>query len=313
MTLVVVKDKREIYDKVLQDRQASRQQERITVRAPDLDEQVRNDLRSEIQAVVARTLQRRKPIRVKAPSDAQVRQMISKQLRSAPPEEFRQRRSRRPGVRVNMSGLPLPTEDVRTLESEVRQIVLRRLADVSPRRSRQQAVVCGCGFGCCTRPGHTIDLTQIDPIPWPGDPRTTPAVIEVNLPPGRTTNFDDAIKMSIWAPDVEHGDPDIPRDMMMIGLRIDDTVEPGMWAKEIEGWAYCECGVRGYKVHQDHSTPDYQWMMIDQAAVDTLAFRKAIVLGYDNKYSFDSGEFWKLFGGLIITFDWLCDQKCKYS
>lgn len=214
-----------------------------------------------------------------------------------------------------MGGLPLPTEDVRTLESEVRQLVLERLDGVSPRRSRQRALVCGCAgiFGCCDRPGHTIDLTQIDPIPWHSDPRHTPAVIGVYMPPGRTRNFDDVLTMSIWAPDEEQGDPGIPRDQMMVGLRIDDTVKPGMWAKEIEGWAYCECGVPGYKVHQDHSTADYQWMMIDEASVDTLAFRKAIFAGYDNKYSFEPVEFWKLLGGLIIAFDWLCDGGCRFT
>ena len=94
---------------------------------------------------------------------------------------------------------------------------------------------------------------------------------------------------------------------MLVGLRIDATSDPDQWAKEIEGWAYCKCGVAGYKIHQEHSTVGYQWMTIDKSEVDTLAFRKAVFLGWDNKYSFEPMEFWKLLGGLIVTFDWLYD------
>ncbi len=59
MTLVVVRDRQEIYDG-LQPQQSSpqRPQPRISVRAPGLDEQVRSDLQSEIQAVLERTLRR---------------------------------------------------------------------------------------------------------------------------------------------------------------------------------------------------------------------------------------------------------------
>jgi hypothetical protein len=310
MTVAAVRDKSAIYETVLRARQTSLDHPaHVSVRAPDLDEEVRNNLKSEIEAVVDRTLQGRKPDHVESPSDEQVRRMIRGQLRSAPLGESRQRPSGKGGVRVTMSGLPLPTKDRRTLESEVRQLVLKRLDGVSTSRSRQQVLICGCGiFGdCCYRPGHTIDLTQIDPIPWQGDPRHTPPVIAIFMPPGRTKNFDDVFRMSIWAPDEEQGDPGIPLDQMMVGLRIDDTVDNDQWAKEIEGWTTCVCGVPGYKVHQEHSTVDYQWMMIDKAAVDTLAFRKAVFGGWDNRYAFDPVEFWKLLGGLIITFDWVSD------
>jgi hypothetical protein len=148
MTMIAVKDTREIYE-VLRDRQASMEKHppHISARAPDLDEQVRNSLQSEIQAVLDRTLQLRKPVQVEPPSDEQVRQMIRSQFRSAPPGESRQRPSRNGEVRVDMSGLRLPTEDRQALESEVRQLVLKRLDGVSPHRSRQAPVVCGCTFG----------------------------------------------------------------------------------------------------------------------------------------------------------------------
>jgi hypothetical protein len=133
-----------------------------------------------------------------------------------------------------------------------------------------------------------------------------PAVIAAFMPPPPHAPSD-IWKMSIWAPDVEHGDPDLPLDMMMVGLRIDTTLDPDQWAKEIDGWAVCQCGVPGYKLHQDHSTVGYQWMTIDQEEVDTLVFRKAVwPFGwFQNVCSFEPVEFWKLLGGLIITFDWM--------
>jgi hypothetical protein len=315
MTMMVVRDKSEFYDMVWQARQTSRQQRqvRVSVRAPDLDEQVRGNLQSEIQAVLDQRLRRAASVRVRAdsgaPSDEQVRRMIRRELRLALPPASPQRPSGQQGVRVTMGGLQLSARDRRALESEVRQLVLKRLGGARSARSRQQIVVCGCapfGWGCCDPPGALIDLSQIDPLPGIPDPYT-PMLIAVYMPPGNRT--EDVWLMSIWAsndPRRDPLDPGLPPDQMLVGLRIDSYIEAGMWAKEIQGWTTCQCVVQ--TIHQDGATVAYQWMLIDKSTVDTLVFRKAQVLGlWDNAYNFDSLEFWKLLGGLIVTFDWVYD------
>jgi hypothetical protein len=52
-------------------------------------------------------------------------------------------------------------------------------------------------------------------------------------------------------------------------------------------------------------------MLIDKATVDTLAFRKAIFLGWHNSGYLGPtpAEFWNLLGGFTLTFDWISDGE----
>ncbi len=51
-------------------------------------------------------------------------------------------------------------------------------------------------------------------------------------------------------------------------------------------------------------------MLINRATVDTLAFRKAVFLGWHNSGYLGPtpNEFWNLLGGFTLTFDWISDQ-----
>jgi hypothetical protein len=311
MTLVVVRDRQEIYDKVNQARESSPQRPaaRISVSAPGLDEQVRNDLQSEIQAVLDRTLQRARSARPTAgtepPSDDQIREMIRAQRAQlgsppAPAPEPRQRPQRNGGIRVDTSGLKLAQEDRRAFQSEVRQLVQERLAGMSPDLGRRSVTVCGCGwlFNCCWPPAGTLgDLTAIDPLPLPSFERDP---IKVALYFGR--HHQDAILFQIWT------DRLLARNQIMVGLRIDPTQDPDQWAKEVTGWQICNCATQ--TDHVENTPPNnYNWMLIDQSMVDTLAFRKAIFASWNNSGYLGPtpAEFWNLLGGTTLTFDWISD------
>jgi len=315
MELVVLRDRREIYDR-LQPQQSSpqRPQPRISVRAPELDEQVRSDLQSDIQAVLERTLRRvqsAQPTAGREPaSNDQIREMIRAQLSSPqrPPAPERQRPLSNGGIRVATSGLNLSPEDRRTFQSEVRQLVQERLGGTSQAHTRPQVTVCGCGWpfsGCCWPPaGELGDLTQIDPLQWPqvqGEPIKVALFFN-----GDIGIHGDAILFQIW--DDPRGGV-IPPDQILVGLRINPEIEPGQWAKEITGWTICQCAVR--TDHVESASAVYNWMWINRATVDTLAFRKAVFLGWHNSGFFGPTpeEFWNLLGGLTLTFDWLSDQQ----
>lgn len=132
--------------------------------APGLDEQVRSDLQSEIQAVLERTLRRVQSAQPAAgrepPSDDEIREMIRAQLSSPqrPPAPERQRPQSNGGIRVATSGLNLPPEDRRTFQSEVQQLVQERLGGMSPAQSRPQVTACGCPpfGGCCWPPAGIL-------------------------------------------------------------------------------------------------------------------------------------------------------------
>jgi hypothetical protein len=313
MTLEVVRDSQEIYDRLSQARQSSPQRPaaRISVRAPGLDEQVRDDLQSEIQAVLDRTLQRARsaqPIAgTEPPSAEQIREQVEAaraQLSTpaSPAPEPRQRKPGNGGIHVATSGLKLAPEDRRAFNSEVRQLVQARLAGMSPDLAGQSVTVCGCGWpfsGCCWPPaGGLGDLTQIDPLPFPAR-QDEPITIALYL--GKR----DSIRFQIWI------DPRWalwPPDQIMVGLRIDPTFDPDQWAKEITGWQICQCTVQTDHV-ENHPPNNYNWMLINQATVDTLAFRKAVFLGWsDVGYLGPTpAEFWNLLGGFTLTFDWVND------
>jgi len=101
------------------------------------------------------------------------------------------------------------------------------------------------------------------------------------------------------------GDPAATSDRYLAGLRIDPDVDPGQWAKEITGWTTRQCTVQ--TDHVESASQDYNWMAITKDSVDTVAFRKAVFLGWHNSgYLGPTPEvFWNLLGGSAITFDWI--------
>jgi hypothetical protein len=304
MALVVVRDRQEIYDTLSRARRAPPQRPapRISVRAPGLDEQIRHNLESEIQAILDRTLQQARSAQpaaaIETPSDEQVREMIRAQharllspASSAPGPRPRPPRNR--GIRVATNGLELGQEDRRAFNSEVRQLVRERLGGTSP-----DVVICPCGWpfggGCCWPPSGTEgDVTVAEPFLPP----------TVNNPVSIAVYFgSDVLLWQIWAIPQP-----LPRTRILVGLRIDTTLEIGQWAKEITGWTTCECTVQ--TDHVESPAHDYSWMSIDRASVDTLGFRKAVFLGWSDVGFFGPSPqiFWALLGGFILTFDWLLD------
>jgi hypothetical protein len=177
MALVVVRDRQEIYDTLSRARRAAPQRPapRISVRAPGLDEQIRHDLESEIQAILDRTLQQARsarPTAIEPPSDEQVREMIRAQrarllspASPAPGPRPRPRGNR--GIRVATNGLKLAPEDRRAFNSEVRQLVRERLGGASP-----DAVVCGCTwvFSECCWPPSGDEWARCPRVADMGDP-----------------------------------------------------------------------------------------------------------------------------------------------
>jgi hypothetical protein len=318
MNMVVVRNRAEVYEMVRQAQQTSLQEHppRVSVRAPDLDEEMRSNLQAEIQAAVDRTLERAKPVLARPdrePTDEELRQMISAQireLRSAPPEEPRQRPSGPTGVRVTMSNLPLSDKDRRTLQSEVQQLVRKRLDGVTLRK--QLITVCGCTWPywfqpCCMSPSPA-DLKQLGPLPDPTDPSTPPFVVALYFNSGH-----DVLRMTLWAWD-RHDPSPLPMDQIVVGLRIDPTFEPNMLPKEIQGWAYCDCAV-GPIIHQDNSQAWYKWLPLDEetSGVATIVFREMTSSGMTDIGSFDPSQFWSILGGWTITFDWLADSGFQGS
>jgi hypothetical protein len=283
---------------------------------PGLDEQVRDDLQREIQAVLDQMLQRAKSAQPAAgtepPSKEQIREQVEAaraQLSSppAPALQPRQHPPRNGGIHVVTNGLKLAPEDRRTFNSEVRQLVQERLTGMSPDLGGQSVTVCGCNWpfgGCCWPPaGQLADLTQIDPLPFPAR-QDEPITIALYLQavPGAAI---DSIQFQIWI------DPRWalwPPDQILVGLRIDPTLDPDQWAKEVTGWTICQCTVQ--TDHVENTPPNnYNWMLINQATVDTLAFRKAVFLSWANSGYFGPtpAEFWNLLGGFTLTFDWVSD------
>jgi hypothetical protein len=305
MALVVVRDRQEFYDTLSRARRAAPQRPapRISVRAPGLDEQIRHDLESEIQAILDRTLQQARsaqPAAIEPPGDEQVREMIrAEQARllspafSAPGPRPQPPGNR--GIRVATNGLKLAPEDRRTFNSEVRQLVRERLIGTSP-----DAVVCGCSWPfseCCWPPsGDDWDVTVAEPFLPPTV--NTPVRIAIY-----SKNRQDTLLWQIWA-----APQPLPRTSILVGLRIDTYADPDQWAKEITGWTTCECTVQ--TDHVESAASDYSWMLIDRASVDTLGFRKAVFLGWsDVAYLGPTPQiFWDLLGGCILTFDWVADD-----
>lgn len=311
MSLIVLREKSDIYDMILKGQKAFLRENpvRISVRAPRLADQKRKDLESEIQRVVGEKFEqthlaqlreaRRKDVKRPSIGDHQMRRIIKAQIRQGVLGEARRKKYGKGAAKVTMSGLALPKENARRIESEVQQIIKQKIMNASNPQSPQELIVCGCGWpfgGCCDRPGTLIDLTQIDPLPVPPgrDLRETPLLIGLCLD-------EDVLTMGIWDPDPR--DPTEERmtnDQILVGLRNESA-----WAKEIQGWTTCLCQVD--YVHQDRYTGQYVWMFISKEQVDTLVFAKAKFLGVMTAmYSFESVEFWKLLGGHILTFDWLC-------
>jgi hypothetical protein len=307
MTLVVVRDRQEIYDTLSLARRAlpQRPAPRISVRAPGLDEQIQHDLESEIQAILDRTLQQARSAQpaaaIEPPSDEQVREMIRAQHArllspASPAPGPRPRPPGNRGIRVATNGLELGQEDRRAFNSEVRQLVRERLGGTSP-----DVVICPCGGifgGCCWPPSGTEgDVTVAEPFLPP----------TVNNPISIAVYFgggSDVLLWQIWATPQP-----LPRTRILVGLRIDTTLEIGQWAKEITGWTTCECTVQ--TDHVESPANDYSWMLIDRASVDTLGFRKAVLFGWSDVGFFGPSPqiFWDLLGGFILTFDWLFDFK----
>jgi hypothetical protein len=90
-------------------------------------------------------------------------------------------------------------------------------------------------------------------------------------------------------------------DQIMIGLT--SSTE---WAKEIQAWQYCLCGVA--TVHQDSANSNPVWMLATSDQVATIVFRKPKFLGiWTDMYHFEPEQFWRLLGGKVLTFDWKCD------
>jgi hypothetical protein len=308
MSLVVVRDRQEIYDKLNQTRQSS---PHISVRAPGLDEQVRLDLQSEIQAVLDGTLQRARSARpiasTELPSNDQIREQVEAaraQLGSAPSAapKPRQRSPGKGGIQVATSGLKLAPEDRRAFHSEVRRLVRERLAGLSPGLGGQPAVtVCGCTWpfgGCCWPPaGDLEDLTTLH-LTFP--PREDESIkVGLDFQGGVETIF-----FQIW---IDPRWATWPPDQILVGLLIDPTYNPAQHAKEVNGWTNCQCEVQ--IDHQDSATTNYNWMLINQATVDTLSFRSGQFLGWNDCGYFGptSADFWNVLGGLTLTFDWMWD------
>jgi hypothetical protein len=100
-------------------------------------------------------------------------------------------------------------------------------------------------------------------------------------------------------------------DQILVGLRIDGTQDPDQWAKEITAWTTCQCTVQTDHVETASSDPRLR-LQLDadrQATVDTLAFRKAVFLGWGACGYFGPTPdlFWNLLGGLTLTFDSISD------
>ena len=270
---------------------------------------MRSDLQSEIQAVLERTLRRVQSAQPTAgrepPSDDQIREMIRAQLSSPqrPPAPRQERPQSNGGIRVATSGLNLPPEGRRAFQSEVKQLVQERLDGMSQAQSSPQVTVCGCPpfGGCCWPPAGTLgDLTTIASL-LPPQPNNPPIKIALYFQ-GDIGIGGDAILFQIWAV------PDLRPTAILAGLRIDTTQDPDQWAKEITGWTDCQCTVQ--TDHVESSSPDYSWMAIIKDEVDTLAFRKAVFLGWHNSgYLGPTPEvFWNLLGGSAVTFDWISDH-----
>jgi hypothetical protein len=205
---------------------------------------------------------------------------------------------------VATKGLRLSPEDQRAFRSEVRQLVQERLAGMSPEMSEQPLMVCGCP-GCCWPPdGRLGDLTTIDPLPFPAR-EDEPISVALYFKGDGLFIKGDTILFQIW---IDPRGGVIPPDQILVGLRIDAAQDPDQWAKEITGWTICQCAVQ--TDHQESATANYKWMWINRATVDTLAFRKAVFLGWHNSGYLGPtrDEFWNLLGGLVLTFDWLQDD-----
>jgi hypothetical protein len=313
MSLVVVRDSREIYSRLQgQEPSQERPHARISVRAPELDEQVRSDLQSDIQAVLERTQRRVQSAQPTAGreslSDDQVREEIVAQFRSSqrPSAAQQQRPLSSGGIRVATRGLSLPPEHRRAFQSEVRQLVQERLGAASQVQTRPQVTVCGCppfGWGgCCWPPaGAMEDLTQIASLLPPQGNK--PLTIGLFFPWENNLLKGDGIKFQIWnVPTLR-----LPPTSIFVGLAIDPTFQPGQWAKEVTGWTTCQCTVQ--TDHVENASAGACWMTVNRSTVDTLGFRKAVFLGWHNCGYFGPTPevFWNLLGGLVLTFDWISD------
>jgi hypothetical protein len=125
--------------------------------------------------------------------------------------------------------------------------------------------------------------------------------IELGFPGTWPYIYGDAILWRIWnLPQVR-----LPKTSIVVGLRIDT---PGEWAKEVTGWTTCQCTVE--TDHVESAAPGYSLMRINRSTVDTVAFRKAVFLGWHNCGFFGptSQVVWDLLGGFVLTFDWIIDN-----
>lgn len=225
------------------------------------------------------------------------------------------------GLRSSLDELPLPENDSRILEAQVRQLARGTtwLPDPDggggfdgerpprcprhwpppppPGQGHDSPQICVClATGI---PGTEQSLSTVDPLPplQPGRNDLPIAVyLDVNTIFGRRFSGDALLLV------VEPG-LGIPRDEMVVGL-----ASRVRWAKEIYAWNLCRGKLASVHQSGPNTTPTYMLLRQECYGAHTIVFTKPQFWGvWADVANFDYRRFWDVFGGCKLTFTWLTE------
>jgi hypothetical protein len=242
-------------------------------------------------------------------------------------------------LRSSLEDLPIPETDRGILEARLRQLAINSMSQKepdnpwlfplgggsvwlpaggvpmpgtynnvpSPARNTINYAVNGTCYCMATGPipGYPI-TSDMETIPSPTPPRVDITLIfylnsYIDLSYGTRLS---CFSGDVLVARVESGAPyGVKADEMEVGLTT--RVE---WAKEIQAWSICRGAIASVKQERRNSTPAYMKLKNECRGADTILFNKP---GWFGKWwtvsHLDPSQFWKLFGGMRLTFDWRFD------
>ncbi len=252
----------------------------ISIKGLNLSDEDLSRIESQIQQMVTTEIVRHEQTRIQ-----EIRKIEHKSIRN------------KNTILVSLTGLNLPNENKKFLESQIQQMVSEMRQNEGEGGGEGGGGEGGGGGSSCICaggiPGETISLDGINPLPQPS-PGRNDIITAVFFP-----KSGDALRMV-----VEDGAQfGLDRNQMLIGLA--SSVD---WAKEIMAWSICRERLSSVYQGRANSTPN--WMLISNGCfqADTIVFRKPMFLGiWVDVANFDLVQFWNVLGGKKVTFTWVVD------
>jgi hypothetical protein len=252
---------------------------RIFITGLDLPPEQLKDIESQIRQTIASELER---IDEKMLEERKIKQQLAKEKNT---------------INVLQQGLNLPPEQLKDIESQIRQTIASELKE--EKNSRFVEVFVDTASSMNARPVCTYSANAVT---RPAPP-SNPFVLALYA-------YEDTFRVSI----TEGG---LPSNMMQIGLKIPE----GMWAKEILAFNWSSFTTTNWVAvgfRPEHSPKG--WMSIHKPGTpspspggstpaDLLIFRKPKEFGIWTDMYKIGPNLWENWGGKTILFNWIDDSR----